>query len=115
MFFGRRIKEIDAAELKQWLADKPGRFRIIDVRTPQEIAAGSIAGAVAMPLTTVPLRLAELKPDETLVFICRSGQRSGQACQFLQQQGFDEVYNLRGGMIAWAGSGGEVAAIPVGV
>ena len=114
MFFGSRIKEIDATELKQWLTEKPDQFRIIDVRTPQEIAAGSIPGAVAMPLASVPLRLAELKPDETLVFICRSGQRSGQACQFLQQQGFDEVYNLRGGMIAWAGSGGEVGTILVG-
>lgn len=111
MFFGPRIQEIDATELKQWLADKAGTFRIIDVRTPQEIAAGSIPGAVAMPLTTVPLRLSELKPDETLVFICRSGQRSGQACQFLQQQGFDQVYNLRGGVIAWAGSGGEMVPL----
>ena len=112
MFFGSRIKEIDATELKQWLADKTGTFRIIDVRTPQEMAAGSIPGAVPMPLTTVPLRMNELKPDETLVFICRSGQRSGQACQFLQQQGFDQVYNLRGGVIAWTGSGGEMVPLP---
>lgn len=112
MFFGSSIKEIDAAELKQWMANKAGTFRVIDVRTPQEIAAGAIPGAAAMPLTTVPVRMHELNRDETLVFVCRSGQRSGQACQFLQQQGFAKVYNLRGGMIAWAGSGGEVAAVP---
>lgn len=114
MFFGSRVKEIDATELKQWLAEKGGTFRIIDVRQPQEIAAGAVPGAQAIPLHTIPMKLSELGKDETLVFVCRSGQRSAQACQFLEQQGYDKVYNLRGGMIAWAGCGGEVGTIPLG-
>ncbi len=109
MFFGRRIKEIDAPELARQLAENEGRFRIIDVREPNEIAAGTILGAEAMPLHTVPLRMNELDRDETLVFICRSGARSAQVCRFLQSQGFENVYNLHGGMIAWARIGQLVA------
>lgn len=114
MFFGSRIKEIDAAELKQWQANKTGQFRILDVRTPQETAVGIIPGAELMPLTTVPLRINELDRQQPLVFVCRSGNRSAQVCMFLQQQGFEKVYNLRGGMIAWANAGGGVAAMPHG-
>jgi rhodanese-related sulfurtransferase len=99
------IKEIQASELAAWQETKSGQFRVIDVREMREIMAGTIAGAQPMPMATVPARLHELGRDETIVFVCRSGARSGQVCAFLQQQGFDNVYNLRGGMIAWAQSG----------
>jgi rhodanese-related sulfurtransferase len=99
------VKEIEAAELMSWLTDKPDSFRIVDVREMGEITAGTIPGAHPMPLATVPLHVNNLDRDETLVIICRSGARSAQACAFLQQQGFDNVFNLRGGMFAWAGSG----------
>ncbi len=97
-----RIKEIDAAELNRWLEEEGGQFRIIDVREMPEIAGGTIADAVPIPLATLPVRLNELDRDEKLVFICRSGARSAQACHFLKQYGFDDIYNLRGGIIAWA-------------
>lgn len=96
------IKEIDSIELNRWLEDETKSFRIIDVRQMQEISHGTVAGAIPMPLATLPARMHELSREEELVFICRSGARSGQACQFLQQQGYDKVYNLRGGMIGWA-------------
>lgn len=99
------IKEIQAPELARWLEDKEGGFRILDVREYSEIRAGTVPGAEPVPLATVPLRAHELQRDETYVLVCRSGARSAQACMFLQQQGFDNVYNLRGGMMAWAASG----------
>jgi rhodanese-related sulfurtransferase len=99
------VKEIEAAELITWLTDKPDSFRIVDVREMGEIRAGTIPGAHPMPLATVPLHVNNLDRAETLVMICRSGARSAQACAFLQQQGFDNVFNLRGGMFAWAGTG----------
>lgn len=99
------VKEIEAGELANWLSEKPDSFRIVDVREMGEIATGTIPGAHPMPLATVPLHANNLNRDETLVMICRSGARSAQACAFLQQQGFDNVFNLRGGMFAWAGSG----------
>lgn len=112
MFFRSTIKEIDAPVLQEWLEGRVGgSFRIIDVRSPQEIAGGTIRGAEAMPLNTVPLKLHEFDPKETYVFICRSGARSAQACMFMQQRGFDNVYNLRGGMIGWSQTGGEISTL----
>ncbi len=107
MYFN--IKEIEADELVNWISEQSESFNIIDVRETNEINAGTIPGAIPMPLATVPLRMHELDKQRPLVFICRSGARSAQACAYLQQQGFDNVHNLRGGMFAWAGSGQPVA------
>jgi rhodanese-related sulfurtransferase len=96
------INEIDAPELAAWVDDEAQQLRIIDVREMSEIMQGTMAGAEPLPLATLPLQLGSLSADEKMVIICRSGARSAQACMFLQQQGFDKVYNLRGGMIAWA-------------
>lgn len=103
--FSNDIKEVDAQELARWLEEKGEPFRVIDVRQPNEIAQGTVPRAEAVPLHTLPLKLNELDPHETLVFVCRSGARSAQACMFLQQQGFQNVYNLRGGMIGWMQNG----------
>lgn len=99
------IKEIEVAELNGLLQAGEQTLRVIDVRQPAEIAAGTVPQAEAMPMHTIPLRVSELKKDEKLVLVCRSGARSAQACAFLQQQGYDQVFNLRGGMMGWAGSG----------
>jgi rhodanese-related sulfurtransferase len=99
------IKEVEVSDLNTMIEDGEIALRVIDVRQPAEIAAGTVPNAEAMPMHTIPLRMGELNKDEKLVLVCRSGARSAQACAFLQQQGFDEVYNLRGGMMGWAGSG----------
>ena len=106
------IKEIDAPQLADWVNDASHKVRVIDVRGMQEIAMGTVPKAEALPLHTLPARMHELSPAEKLVIICRSGARSAQACMFLQQQGFTDVYNLRGGMIGWAQSG--LPAHPLG-
>ncbi len=99
-----RIQEIDSPELASWIEDESHQLRIIDVREMREIAQGTISSAVPLPLATLPVRLSEFEPDEKLVIICRSGARSAQACMFLQQHGFNNAFNLRGGMIGWAHS-----------
>ncbi|MDZ4202354.1 MAG: rhodanese-like domain-containing protein [Gallionella sp.] len=103
--FGNTIQEIDAPELARWVNDNDPQLRIIDVRQMQEIAMGTVPQAEALPLHTLPEKLNELSKDEKLVIVCRSGARSAQACLFLQQQGFSDVYNLRGGMMGWMQSG----------
>lgn len=99
------IREIMPSELLTMQETQPGGFRVIDVREFSEMAAGMIPGAEPMPLATVPVRLSELGQDEKLVFVCRSGARSAQACMFLMQRGYEKVYNLRGGMMGWSASG----------
>lgn len=103
--FGHSIKEIDAQRLAQWIESGEESLRVIDVRQMEEIAMGSVPRAEAMPLHTLPARVHELSRDEKLVLVCRSGARSAQACMYLQQQGFDQVFNLRGGMMAWVQHG----------
>jgi len=101
------IKEIEVTELAQ-LKENGETIRVIDIRQPAELNSGIIPGAEALPMHIIPLRINEFKHDEKLVLVCRSGARSAQACMFMQQQGYDNVFNLRGGMIAWAGNGLEI-------
>jgi rhodanese-related sulfurtransferase len=99
------IKEIDAPELARWQDEQAGTFRVLDVRQMNEIAMGTVPGAEPLPLHLLPVKLPELKRDEKLVFVCRSGARSAQACAFLKQHGFENVFNLRGGMMGWVQAG----------
>lgn len=77
-------------------------LHLIDVREPEEVAHGMIEGAVHIPLGQVPERLDEIPRNEEVIFICRSGYRSSQACQYLESLGFQGPTNLVGGMLAWA-------------
>jgi rhodanese-related sulfurtransferase len=77
--------------------------RVIDVREPQEWDAGHIAHAELVPLGSVPERLDAFAATPTYV-VCRSGNRSGRACEFLGAHGL-EVVNVAGGMLAWVDAG----------
>lgn len=103
--FASSVKEIDASEFSKWVQEASHAMRVIDVRQMEEIAQGTVPKAEALPLHTLPARVQDLSKDEKLVVVCRSGARSAQACMFLQQQGFSNVYNLRGGMMGWVQSG----------
>lgn len=95
------MKEITAQELKQKLeADE--NINIIDVREDEEVAAGKIPQAKHIPLGEVPNRVNELDKDQHYYLVCRSGGRSGQACSFLSQNGYN-VTNVDGGMLGWEG------------
>lgn len=77
---------------------------VLDVRDPDEWTAGHIDGALHIPLTDLPGRLADLPPAAPLVVTCRSGGRSARATAYLQGLGIDAV-NLDGGMRAWDAAG----------
>jgi rhodanese-related sulfurtransferase len=74
--------------------------QLIDVREPGEVAGGSLPGFVNIPLGQLPSRVGELDPRRRVLLLCRSGNRSGQAAYWLAAQGFDDVVNLEGGMLA---------------
>ena len=74
---------------------------LVDVRTPDEFAAGHLPGAVNIPVEELPRRFAELgSPEKPLVVYCRSGARSSRAERLLKERGFQDVFNL-GPMSAW--------------
>jgi len=79
-------------------------LQIIDVREDEEWAAGRIAGAHHIPLTQLPARVTELDRDRPVVTVCRSGNRSGQAADYLTQAGLS-AHNMDGGMKRWAREG----------
>ncbi|AHF04534.1 sulfurtransferase [Marichromatium purpuratum 984] len=103
------INEIDSESLQQRISDGEDQL-LVDIRTPAEMAQGMIPDAMQLPMHLIPLRLAELPRDRDIVLYCRSGARSYQACAYMQQQGYDRVINLRGGIIAWARHGYPVVA-----
>ncbi|MFW2381071.1 MAG: rhodanese-like domain-containing protein [Acidimicrobiales bacterium] len=75
--------------------------QLVDVREPLEVANGTIPGAINIPLGELPSRLGELDRNRPVVLLCRSGGRSTQAARFLTANGFPEVVNLSGGMLAY--------------
>ncbi|RLP97372.1 rhodanese-like domain-containing protein [Geobacillus stearothermophilus] len=77
-------------------------LHIIDVREPEEVAAGKIPGAVNIPLGLIEFRMHELDKNEEYILVCRSGGRSGRATEFLDSRGY-RVINMTGGMLAWEG------------
>lgn len=92
------------------VSDIPDDAVLLDVREPDEWAAGHAPGAVHVPMGEVPARLGELpETEEPLAVVCRSGGRSGRTVQWLQQQGFD-VVNVAGGMQAWSRAGKPMTA-----
>jgi rhodanese-related sulfurtransferase len=98
------ISEIDSASLQQKIAAGED-IHLVDIRTPAEVAQAAIPNALHLPMHLLPLRIDELPRDKDVVLYCRSGARSYHACAFLVQQGFHNVLNLRGGIIAWARHG----------
>lgn len=98
------IKEIEGTVLAKKLESSQGNFKIIDVREHAEIATGTVPGADAVPMNSIPYHMESLNKEDELVIVCRSGQRSAQVCMFLQQQGFKNVFNLRGGIVQWVKS-----------
>ncbi|MFS0671637.1 rhodanese-like domain-containing protein [Ornithinibacillus sp. 179-J 7C1 HS] len=95
------MKEITAMELEQKLTAGE-KVNIIDVREDVEVAMGKIPGAKHIPLGQIPERLDELDKDEHYYMVCRSGGRSGNACEYLTQNGYN-VTNMVGGMLDWEG------------
>jgi rhodanese-related sulfurtransferase len=79
--------------------------QLIDVREPDEVASGTLPGAVNIPLGSLPERLVELDPGRRVVILCRSGGRSTSACELLTAAGFTDVVNLAGGILAYDGQG----------
>lgn len=80
-----------------------GRLKLIDVRQPEEFTGelGHIAESELIPMEHLPEKLPSLDRNLAIVFICRSGARSGRATAFAHSLGFDTVYNMKGGMLFW--------------
>ncbi len=97
------IPEVDCA----WVSANIGRFRLVDVRQPEEFTGelGHIAGAELHPLASLDAGAAGWDPAAPVVVLCRSGGRSGRAAMVLENLGFSRVASMAGGMLAWNDAG----------
>ena len=92
--------------LKRYKAGE--KLLIVDVRTPEEFAAGHIEGALLSPLQNVEEGVKKIAKDQQIILICRSGNRSLQAYNILAGLGYTNLINVTGGMIDWEKAGGPV-------
>ena len=110
-----RIKEISVSDLHRMLLNQD-HFELIDIRTPTEIERGVLPDANTLAMHLIPLNLNYFSssPNQIVIY-CRTGSRSAQVCRFLNQQGFNNVISLRGGLVRWASEGYPLDAEPSGV
>ena len=95
------IQEIDAPTLKKQI-DSHADIELIDVREEFEVEICKIKDSTHIPMNQIPNHLNDLDNKKKLIIICKSGVRSYHVCQFLHQEGFKNIYNLKGGIINWA-------------
>lgn len=102
MFGSPALPEMTVRELKT-LMDEGNAPVLVDVRGEEEFAAANLNGTL-IRLDTLPARVGELEPyrSQLIVVHCRSGARSANAVQFLIANGFKDVRNLKGGILAWS-------------
>jgi rhodanese-related sulfurtransferase len=94
------MKEITVKELKRKL-DKQEDFQLIDVREEFEYEVSNLNGE-NIPLGGLLLEVEKIATDKPVIIHCRSGARSAAAVMQLEAQGFTKLYNLKGGIVAWA-------------
>ena len=107
------IPQISASELKRKMAEEKGMV-VLDVRTDSEWNSFRYPYALHMHAGQLPERYSELGLDKNqpIAVTCRSGHRGSIAGSILEQKGFNKLYNLLGGMVAWQNSGGETCSQP---
>jgi rhodanese-related sulfurtransferase len=96
------FEDLTVAEFQQKMDE--GNAIVLDVRTPEETAAGIVPGAKEIDFRGDGFKekLEALDKDETYLVYCKSGGRSSSACSMMEEMGFKKVYNLVGGYTAWS-------------
>lgn len=96
-----------ATEIQEIVDSPPADLVVLDIRTPEEFAAGHLADAVNIDYYANDFedQLAQLNLDVPYVMYCNSGNRSSNALPVMDSLGFQEVYELEGGIQAWFGAG----------
>ncbi len=75
--------------------------QLVDVRTPEEFAKGTLAGAINIPVADLVSRINTLNKEKPVILICQNGRRAQQAQKDFKGKGFGEVHTLQGGIVAW--------------
>ena len=95
------MQEIDVKTLNQKISSNDN-FILLDVRTDNEVFLSKINSSVHIPMNEIPNRINELDKNKEIIVQCKSGKRSAKVCEYLSQNGFSDVKNLTGGILAWS-------------
>ncbi|MDC0145387.1 rhodanese-like domain-containing protein [bacterium] len=95
------IKEISVQSLNKKINNNE-KISLIDVREDEELKISKISQSIHIPMKTIPDNLNQISSDKTIIIMCKTGGRSAQVCEYLSNQGYSNVYNLKGGIISWA-------------
>lgn len=101
--FGGMIEDLSVEQVKAGV--EAGTMLLVDVREPNELEAERIPGAIDFPLSTFDASALPDAGGKTLVFSCRSGQRSQKAAAAAQAAGLDLHHHMAGGILAWKAAG----------
>lgn len=96
------LKNLSFQQFQEELKNNSNKL-LIDVREPNEVKQGYIPGAMNIPLSQIAKKAHEIPKDKNIYLYCRSGMRSQQAARVLNKQGFSNVAQLQGGIMAWRG------------
>ena len=95
------VTEIDVKTLNEKILNKED-FILIDVRTDSEYYLSNIKQAIHIPMNTIPENLESLDKSKEIIVQCKSGIRSEKVCEFLLDNNYKNVKNLKGGIVAWS-------------
>ncbi|VEJ50785.1 rhodanese-like domain-containing protein [Neisseria weaveri] len=95
------IPQLSPAELKQWL-DEGRNITLLDVREDEEVQFCSLPNHLHIPMNLIPLRQNDIPDNVPIVVYCHHGMRSLYTAMYLENAGFESVYNLQGGIDAWS-------------
>lgn len=98
------IIQVSPESLQQQLQENPQAYFLLDVREPFEYQIASLDNSVLIPMNQITECLEEMDKEQAIVVICHHGMRSENVAYYLDQQGFSQVFNLTGGIDAWARS-----------
>jgi rhodanese-related sulfurtransferase len=96
------FKEISIPDYQaQFTGDNAPEHLLVDVREMYEFDAGHLPGAINIPMSEIQYRYDEMEPDQTIILVCQTANRSGMVAEFLAGQGYHDVYNLLDGTVGW--------------
>lgn len=105
------LTQVDPGEAEDLLTAEPGLV-VLDIRTPEEVATGTLPGAIDVDFysPTFESEIASLDRDTPYLVYCRSGNRSAQGVDLMVDLGFEEIYELDGGVVSWVESGRSLSS-----
>lgn len=106
-FKPQAVVTISPQEAHDWVMDPQSQWLILDVRTPEEFAQGRLKNATLLNFYAPDFKtqLEQMNRHQPTILYCRSGNRSGKALEIMRELGFKNVYEVRGGILAWQSAG----------